>query len=163
MSSVLAESERPRDAKSRCCVSAASAVLRSFGPADLTSDNAGLRGVAGGARERQRPRGFPDRSRSFTRAADRRPQTSESRALYGGSKQHAVTVAQGSDHASLQMLDWDGTCLRERVARDQGCRRNWVRTTPRATPTNQPHQRAQPWVEEVVRSVNGSDSDIRRW
>lgn len=69
-----------------------------------------------------------------------------------------MTAAQGTDHAGLQMLNWDGTCLRGGVARWQGCQRNWARTTHRRTPTNQPDQQAQGWVEKVARSVKYSDT-----
>jgi hypothetical protein len=72
-----------------------------------------------------------------------------------------AALAEGTDHASLQMLNWDGTFLRERVDRHQGRQRNWARTTPPTTPTNQPHQQAQPWVEKVARSIN--DSDTPQW
>ena len=67
-----------------------------------------------------------------------------------------MTAAQGTDHASLQMLNWARA-----VARWRGCQRNWAWTTPRTTPTNQPHQQAQRWVENVARSV--TDSHTPQW
>ena len=54
-----------------------------------------------------------------------------------------MTAAQGTDHAGLQMLDWDGSFLRERVARHQGCQRNWAWTRRRPSTASGRHHRRQ--------------------
>ena len=72
-----------------------------------------------------------------------------------------MTTAPSIDHALPPVLQRDGACLREGVARRHGRWRNPARTTPRSslrTTTNQPRHNAQRWVEKVGRSIKGSDT-----
>ena len=62
------------------------------------------------------------------------------------------------DSACPDQLRRDGACLREGVARWQGCQRNWARTTPHSTTTNTAHHEPHPWVEKVGRSIKGSET-----
>jgi hypothetical protein len=69
-----------------------------------------------------------------------------------------MTYLLALDSACPGQLRRDGACLREGVARRHGCRRNWARTTPQTTTTNQPHHNPQRWVEKVGRSIKGSET-----
>ena len=62
------------------------------------------------------------------------------------------------DSACPDQLRRDGACLREGVARWQGCQRNWARTTPRSTITNTAHHELHRSVEKVGRSIKGSET-----
>ena len=68
-----------------------------------------------------------------------------------------MTTLKDTTGARAGQLRRDGACLREGVARWQGCQRNWARTTPRTTPTNKAHN-PQRWVEKGDRSIKGSDT-----
>ena len=70
---------------------------------------------------------------------------------------HPETTATARD----SLLQRDGACLREVVARRHGRRRNPARTTPRSslrTLTNPSRDHNQRWVEKVGRSIKGSDT-----
>ena len=101
-------------------------------------------------RRASRPRP-PDPPRPRRRDAPR-----PRRADQAESSQPDMTTAPSIDHALPPVLQRDGACLREGVARRHGRRRNPARTTPRSslrTPTNQPRHNAQRWVEKVGRSI----------
>jgi len=82
---------------------------------------------------------------------------------------HGADQAQSSEQAMTDLLSTtrsaragllrrDGACLREGVARWQGCQRNWARMTPHTTTTNQAHHKALRWVEKVGRSITNSET-----
>lgn len=74
------------------------------------------------------------------------------------SSQQDMTSPQITAPARPGQLRRDGACLREGVARWHGCQRNWARTTPRNTPTDQAHHQPQRWVEKVDRSITNSET-----
>ncbi len=74
------------------------------------------------------------------------------------SSQQVMTVAPSTRSARPLVLQRDGACLREGVARRDGCRRNWARTKPRTTITNRPHHNPERLVEKVGRSITNSET-----
>ena len=69
-----------------------------------------------------------------------------------------MTTLTSTDHALPLVLQRDGACLREGVARSHGRERNWARTKPRTTTTNTAHHQPHRWVEKVGRSIKGSEA-----
>src|ERR1035437_2103505 len=69
-----------------------------------------------------------------------------------------MTVAPSTSSARPLVLQRDGACLPEGVARRDGCRRNWARTKPRTTITNRPHHNPERLVEKVGRSITNSET-----
>jgi putative transposase len=74
------------------------------------------------------------------------------RADQAESSQEVMTTTPSIDRANPLVLQRDGACLREGVARSHGRERNWARTKPRTSTANRPHQQPQRWVEKVGRS-----------
>ena len=72
-----------------------------------------------------------------------------------------MTTAAITDHARPLVLQRDGACLREVVARRHASRRNPARMTPRSTLrtlTNRSRHHAQRWVRKVGRSITNSET-----
>ena len=70
-----------------------------------------------------------------------------------------MTTLTSTDHALPLVLQRDGACLREVVARRHGRRRNPARRSPRSslrTPINRLRHSPQRWVEKAGRSIKGS-------
>jgi hypothetical protein len=97
------------------------------------------------------------RARDPPRAC-RRHATRASRPDQAESSQQAMTDLLSTDRTRLLPASGVGGCLREGVARWHGCRRNWARTTPQTTTTNQPRHQPQRWVEKVGRSITNSET-----
>jgi hypothetical protein len=75
-----------------------------------------------------------------------------------------MTIAPSIDRAVSLVLQRDGACLREVVARRQGRRRNPARTTPRSplrTTTTPLRHSPHRWVEKCGRSIKGSETPQR--
>ena len=73
----------------------------------------------------------------------------------------SMTTAAITDHARPLVLQRDGACLREVVARRHGRRRNPARMTPRSTLrtlTSPSRHHAQRWVRKVGRSITNSET-----
>ena len=76
-----------------------------------------------------------------------------------------MTTLPSIDHALPLVLQRDGACLREVVARRQGRRRNPARRPPRSslrTPTNQARYSHQRVVEKCGSSIKGSETPQSR-
>ena len=69
-----------------------------------------------------------------------------------------MTTAPRTAQALPLVLQRDGACLREGVARRQGCRRNWAPTSPQTMTTNRPHHHAHHWNKNCVRPITNSET-----
>jgi len=72
-----------------------------------------------------------------------------------------MTIVPSIDRALQLVLQRDGACLREVVARRQGRRRNPARMTPRSslrTLNNPPRHSPQHWVGKCGRSITNSET-----